>query len=163
MNATAFAEAYTTLEEDHELVLDRVQALREIVVALMAPEGIDAPGVFARLRELDNYFSTQFATHIDEEEKTLFPLLEHFSPEGLALAKQLRQEHDELRRKLDGFTSCLTVAIELKNRPPKAVLEDLLIYTWDLWELLDKHAHAETRGVNECLKQALKAGNPMPA
>ncbi len=159
MNARAFAEAYATLEQDHELVLDRVQALREMVVELMTPEAIDAPRVFARLHELENFFSTQFVTHLDEEENTLFPLLELFPPEGPALAKQLRQEHDELRRKLEEFSSCLTIAIELQDRPPATVIEDLLVYTWDLWELLDEHAYEETRG----LKRALKSGTTLPA
>lgn len=53
INAAGFAEAYATVEQDHELVLDQVQTLREMVLALTAPEGIDAPAVFARLRELD--------------------------------------------------------------------------------------------------------------
>jgi hemerythrin-like domain-containing protein len=163
MDATAFVEVYNTLEQDHELVLDRVRALREMVAALMSPGRIDAPAVFARLSELEKFFVTQFLTHLDEEEKTLFPLLEQVLPEGGALAKRLRDEHDELRRKLDDFSNCLSVAIELQDQPPEAVLEDLLIYCWDLWELLDQHAHVETRSVNDCLKQILKSGKSMPA
>lgn len=159
MDAKALAEAYATLEQDHELVLDRVQALHQMVLALTAPERLVASSLFAQLRELDNYFSTQFATHLEEEEQTLFPLLEQFPPRGPELVKQLRQEHDELRRRLDEFSSCLSVAIDLQDRPPKTVLEDLLVYTWDLWELLDRHAHDETRGVNECVKQYLR-GDP---
>ena len=163
MNAKAFAEAYATLEQDHELVLDRVQALREMVLVLMDPDNLDAPRVFARLRELDNYFSTQLVTHMEEEETTLFPLLESFPPEGPALSNRLGHEHDELRRKLEEFSSCLTIALELQDRPPTTVIEDLLVYTWDLWELLDQHAYEETHGLNECLKRAMKAGKAMPA
>jgi hemerythrin-like domain-containing protein len=150
-----FAPALATVEQDHQLVLDRMQLLREVVTALLAPEGIDAPQVFGRLQELDNFFVTQFATHMDEEEKTLFPLLEQFSPEGPALAERLRQEHTTLRRKLEDFGNCLAVARDLQDRPPRAVLRDLLTYTWDLWDALDKHAHEETRGVHECVERHL--------
>jgi hypothetical protein len=35
------------------------------------------------------------------------------------------------------------------------VLRDLLTYAWELWELLDRHAHAETQGIHECLERHL--------
>ena len=157
MDVALLTDALGTLEQDHQLVQDRVQALKEMVAVLTGAEDIDAPRVFGRLRELDNYFVTQFATHMDEEEKTLFVLLEQFPPEGVALVERLRQEHTELRGKLDDFTSCLTVALDLQDRPPRAVLRDLMIATWDLWEFLDEHAHAETQGIHDCLKRHLSA------
>jgi hypothetical protein len=155
MDVVAFAAALGTVEQDHQLVLDRVQALKELVAALMAPADIDAPQLFARLRELDNFFVTQLLTHMDEEEKTLFALLEQSPPEGPALAERLRQEHATLRHKLDEFTSCLDVARQLQERPPRAVLRDLVAYGWELWVLLDKHAHDETRGIQEYLTREL--------
>jgi hemerythrin-like domain-containing protein len=157
MDAVLLATALQTVEQDHQLVVDRIQALRELVAALLDPRDIDAPLVFGRLRDLDNYFFTQFVTHMDEEEKTLFPLLQRFSPEGSALVDRLRQEHTTLRRTLDDFTNCLKVAIELEDRPPQVVLRDLLTYAWELWEGLDKHAHEETRGIQECLDRSLAA------
>ena len=81
-----FVAALNTVEQDHQLLLDRMQALKEMVAALAEPENIDPPRDFGRLRDLDKYFITQFTTHMDEEEKTLFPLLEQFPPEGVALA-----------------------------------------------------------------------------
>ena len=155
MDGILLAAALETVEQDHQLVLDRVQALKEMVAALMAPEDLDAPRVFGRLRELDNYFVTQFATHMDGEEKTLFPLLEQLPPEGTALAERLRQEHTTLRRKLDEFNGALEIAVALQDRPPRAVLRDLLTYAWDLWEQLDRHAHDETQCVHACLDRHL--------
>ena len=35
------------------------------------------------------------------------------------------------------------------------VLRDLLAYGWELWELLDNHAHAETQAVHQCVAQSL--------
>jgi hemerythrin-like domain-containing protein len=155
MNAATFVEALNTVEQDHHLVVDRVQVLQQLALALLEPEISDAPRLFARLRELNNYFATQFVTHLDEEETTLFPLLEQFEPEGPALAKRLRQEHEELRRRLGEFDSCLEIATELQDRPPRTVLEDLRAYTWDLWQLLDSHAHLETEGLHDCLTRYL--------
>jgi hemerythrin-like domain-containing protein len=156
MNVVLFAAALDTVEQDHQLVLDRVEALKELVVALMTPGELDVPQVFGRLREIDNYFVTQLAVHMDEEEKSLFPLLEQLPPEGPALAERLRQEHTTLRRKLDDFSNCLAVALELQDRPPRVVLRDLLTYGWELWELLDRHELAETQGIHECLERHLR-------
>jgi hemerythrin-like domain-containing protein len=156
MDVRELAAALNTVEQDHQLVVDRVQALQEVVAALMSPADIDAAQVFGRLRELDNYFVTQFAVHMDEEEKTLFPLLERFAPDGAALAGRLRQEHTVLRRKLDDFGNCLQVALEVQDRPPRVVLRDLLTYTWELWDHLDKHAYAETQGIHESLQRHLR-------
>jgi hemerythrin-like domain-containing protein len=152
MKLIEVAAALTTVEQDHQLVVDKLQALHEVVAALMSPAEIDVPRVFGRLRELDNYFVTQFTTHMDEEEKTLFPLLEQLTPDGPTLVERLRQEHTTLRRKLDDFSNCLAVAGELEDRPPRVVLRDLLTYSWEVWDLLDKHAHAETQGIHECIK-----------
>jgi hemerythrin-like domain-containing protein len=158
MNVVVLAAALDTVEQDHQLVLDRVQALKEMVAALVSPGDLDAERVFGRLRELDNFFVTQFTVHMDEEEKTLFPLLEQFAPDGATLAEQLRQEHTTLRARLDAFSNCLGVALDLQDRPPRVVLRDLLTFGWQLWELLDKHAHAETRGIHECLDRELGNG-----
>jgi hemerythrin-like domain-containing protein len=160
MNAIELAAAFSTVEQDHHFVVDKLQALQEVVAALLSPADVDAAQVFGRLRDLDNYFVTQFTIHMDDEEKTLFPLLEQFPPDGTALAERLRREHVALRRKLDDFRNCLDVAVQLQDRPPRVVLRDLLRDTWELWDLVDKHAHAETRGIHECLTQHLETNPP---
>jgi iron-sulfur cluster repair protein YtfE (RIC family) len=161
MNVAEFKAALDTVEQDHQLVLDKVHALKEGVGYLLAPEDLDAPRVLGRLQELDNYFVTQLIAHMDEEEVTLFPLLERHASEGAALAARLRREHEEIRHKLDAFTSCLGVALDLQDRPPRAVLWDLLVDGWELWEVLDRHAHAETDGLRQCLTRYFRnAGTP---
>jgi hemerythrin-like domain-containing protein len=155
MDVIEVAAALSTVEQDHHLVVDKLQALHEVVAALMSPAEIDVPEVFGRLRELDNYFVTQFTTHMDEEEKTLFPLLERVTPDGAALVEHLRQDHTELRGKLNDFSNCLSVALELQDRPPRVVLRDLLTYSWQLWDLLDRHAYEETHGIHECIRRHL--------
>jgi len=135
MNAAAFTAALNTVEQDHQLVLDKVQALKELVSRLLAPEDLDAPRVLKRLRELDAFFATQLANHMDEEETTLFPLLEQYPSEGPALTARLRREHDEIRRQLAAFNNSLGVALDLRDGLPRAVLRDLLVDGWELWEL----------------------------
>jgi iron-sulfur cluster repair protein YtfE (RIC family) len=156
MNVTEFTAALNTVEQDHQLVLDKVQALKELVGRLLAPEDLDAPRVLNRLRELDAFFATQLADHMDEEEMTLFPLFEHYQSEGPALTTRLRQDHDEIRRKLAAFNSSLGVALDLQDGLPRAVLWDLLVDGWELWELLDRHAHAETEGLRQCLTHCFR-------
>jgi hemerythrin-like domain-containing protein len=156
MSVAEIAAALNTVEQDHQLVLDRVQALKEMVAALGEPGDFDPARVFGRLRELDTFFVTQFMNHLDEEEKTLFPLFERLPPEGPGLAERLRREHDELRRQVNAFDRCLSVALDLQDRPPRVMLRDLLTSSWEFWEVLDRHAHAESQGLRECLSQHLR-------
>jgi hypothetical protein len=162
MTTAELITAFNTVEQDHRLLLDKVQALREAVTCLLDPDPPNAAGVLARLQEINAYLATQFEVHMDEEETTLFPLLAHEGPEGADLAARLRQEHAEIRRRRAEFDDCLTVADGLEGGATRVVLMDLLIYGWDLWEFLDYHAHVETRAVHQCLARAFR-GAAAPA
>jgi Hemerythrin HHE cation binding domain len=151
MNAAELVAALNTVEQDHRLVLDKVQALKEAVCCLVDPEGAGLRRALDRLRDLNDYFATQFAVHLDEEETTLFPLLERHRPAGADLVGRLRAEHAEILRKREELDNCLEVASDLEDALPRALVRDLLAYGWELWDLLDNHAHAETRAVHECI------------
>jgi iron-sulfur cluster repair protein YtfE (RIC family) len=155
MNAAAIQAALNTVEQDHRLVLDKMQALKEAVGGLLDP-GAAPRRVIGRLHELYRFFLTQFLTHIDEEEVTLFPLLAEDAPDGAGLVARLREEHTAIRRRLDEFGNCLEVAASL-DEPPRAVLRDLFTYGWDFWEMLAEHAYAESRGVRNCLLRSFAA------
>jgi hypothetical protein len=157
MNATELAAALDTVEQDHRLVLEKMQMLKDIVHHLFDIEGLDARPVVGRLGDLNKYFATEFEAHLEEEEVTLFPLLERHQPGGRDLVSRLRQEHGELRRKRADFEKCLDVAGELMDPLPRAVLRDLLTYGWELWDLLDNHALTETRAVQQCIADSLAA------
>src|SRR5579872_4400227 len=103
MSAGEFMAALNTVEQDHQLVLDKVQTLKEAVSCLLAPEDPAPRQVLDRLRELNRDFSTQLACHMDEEEMTLFPLVERHAAGGPELVARLRKEHEEIRRKLQEF------------------------------------------------------------
>jgi hypothetical protein len=154
MDTANFLAALNTVEQDHRLVLDKVQALREAVTCLLDPDVADPAKVVDRLREIDTFLGTQFEAHMEEEETTLFPLLEQDSPEGADLAARLRREHAEIRRRRTEFGDCLAVAAGLEGGAPRMVLMDLIVYGWELWELLDYHAHIETRAVHQCLARS---------
>jgi hypothetical protein len=151
MNAAQARAALATVEQDHQLVLDKMRALKDAMSGLLEPESTEAGRVLDRLREIDEYFATHFAAHLEEEETTLFPFLERQDPAGAALVASLRHEHAQIRRKREEFGTCLGVAGELEDGPPERVLRDLLFYGWDLWDALDQHAHAETRALHQCI------------
>jgi hemerythrin-like domain-containing protein len=157
MSAEEFLAALNTVEQDHQLVLDKVRALKEAANSLLVPADPAPRQALDRLRELNDYFSTQLACHMDEEEITLFPLMERHAAEGLARVAGLRREHAEIRRKLEEFSNCLDVAGQLSEGLPRPVRRDLLVYSWDLWEALDVHAYRETEAIRECILQALPA------
>ena len=91
MKAADYLAALNTVEEDHELVLEKVRALKETVSALLDPRGLDAHRVLDRLRDVYQFLATKFEAHMEEEETTLFPVLEESGPEGSDLAAHLRE------------------------------------------------------------------------
>lgn len=153
MNVKELTAVLNTVEQDHQLVLQKVQSLKE-TVNLLEPDEKKPREALQRLRNLHDYFTTQFAIHLDEEEITLFPLLERRSGSSELLSR-LRAEHEDLRRKCERFGNDLEIAAQLEDHVPKAVVRDVLTDAWDLWELLDRHAHAETHAVQECLLGAI--------
>ena len=155
MNATALMAALNTVEQDHRLVLEKSQALKDIVSYLVEGGDMDGHQLLGRLRDINKYFATEFENHLEEEETTLFPLFETHKPEGSELAARLRQEHTELRRKRQEFEDCLEVAGSLEDTLPRTVLRDLLGYGWEFWEVLDHHAHAEALGLHQYMARSL--------
>ena len=87
-------------------------------------------------------------------------VLAQYKPEGPELVARLRREHDDIRRKRQELADCLRVAEGLEGGAPPMVVLDVLGYGWDLWELLDNHAHVESRALHECLAQSLPAATP---
>jgi hemerythrin-like domain-containing protein len=111
-----------------------------------------------QLREINNYFATEFTCHLEEEEETLFPLLEQYSPEATEVVVRLRSEHETIRRRCEEFDNGLQVALDLEDGLNKTVLRDVFIYGWRLWELLDDHAHLETQVIHRCLESSFQDG-----
>jgi hypothetical protein len=138
-------------------VLDKVRGLKDAVSCLLDPGAGDLSGAVGRLRELYEYFTTRFTAHLEEEEETLFPLLERDGPAGAELTAGLRLEHAEIRRKLEELGNSLGVAAELEDGLPRPVLRDLIADGWQLWGALDSHAHAETRALHQAIDRSFLA------
>jgi hemerythrin-like domain-containing protein len=154
--ADQWAAALDTVEQDHRLVLEKAQALKEAVIQMLDPAEGASRAVLGRLREMDDYFATQFESHMAEEEVTLFPILEAGRPAGPDTVARLRKEHAEIRRKREEFDGSLSVAEQLEDDVPRRVVRDLISYGWELWEALDNHAQAETRAVHQCIAASIQ-------
>jgi len=159
MNAAEFQAVVDTLEQDHHLVLDKMMALKQAVHCLFDPQPADVRRTLERLQELNRFFVTQFTNHLEEEEVTLFPLLERQGREGSELAARLRGEHTEIQHRLEEFNNCLQITVELEDTPPTAVRRDLLLYGWEFLEALDQHAHVETQAVGKCIARSVSEGD----
>jgi hemerythrin-like domain-containing protein len=161
MSAVEVMAVLDTVEEDHRLVLEKMQSLKEAVGCLLEPDGRpgDVRAALGRLRDSNRFFAGRFEAHMAEEERTLFPFLERQKPDGPPLVTRLRKDHAEIRRLREELGKCLAVAEEIEDDPPKMVLRDVLAFGWELWELLDDHAHLETqaahRGADRYLQSAL--------
>jgi hypothetical protein len=162
MSADELLFALSLVEADHRLVLDKVRALREAVGYVLDPSA-DARAAVARLRDAHQFFATQFEAHMEEEEAGLVPLLAR-QPGGAEVVARLRQDHAEIRRRREEFGNCLQVAAEVEDDLTPRVVRDLLAYGWELWEMLDRHAHAETVAVYQCARRlAAEAPAAAPA
>jgi hemerythrin-like domain-containing protein len=160
MNAPELTAVLNTVEQDHRLVLERMQVLKDAVSCLLETGEVQIPQILGRLRDTNGFFSTQFESHLEEEERTLFPFLERRRPDGPALVARLRRDHAEIRRLREEFGNCLAVAHDVEDAPPKMVLRDVLTYGWELWGMLDEHAHVETQAAHQGAAQFLQNVDP---
>jgi DUF438 domain-containing protein len=155
MNVAEFMKAMSTVEQDHQLVLTRIATLKQSVECLLSPDQKDIRHVLRRLKEVNDYLGENLRSHMLREETELFPLIEQLGLEGPGLVERLREDHEEILQKQDEFASSLAIALEIEDILPKMVRRDLLIDGWALWDLLSKHAFAETQAVEQCLTRHL--------
>jgi hemerythrin-like domain-containing protein len=157
MNANEIGAALNTVEQDHRFVLEKMQMLKNIVEFMCDSGNPDPQLIIERLDNINKFFVTEFEAHMEEEEVTLFPLLEKHISSGPDLVARLKQEHEDLRRLREEFGNCLTVAGQLDGALPPMVFKDLLSFGWEFWDLLDNHAHSETRALQQCLVEKGKS------
>jgi len=152
INLDQFMAALKVVEDDHQLVLEKVQALRNALCCLSEAGEQQPHQAIAILKDLSAFFGARFAKHMEEEEKNLFPFLEQTVPEGGSLVARLRLDHTAILNKRQEFADCLEIAAELMDDGlSRAVLLDLVAFGLELWELLDAHAHAETQAIRQCM------------
>jgi hypothetical protein len=152
MNLNQFIAVLRVVEDDHQLVVEKVQALRKALTCLMETGEPQPRQVIAKLQKVNDFLGTRFASHLEEEERTLFPFLEQSLPGGASLVTRLELDHAAIVHKQQEFANCLQIATELLDDGlTRAVLLDLLTFGLELCELLDAHAHSETQAIRQCL------------
>jgi hypothetical protein len=152
MNLNQFIAALKVVEDDHQLVVEKVQALRKALACLTETGQRQLRQLIAKLQNVHDFLGTRFASHLEEEERTLFPFLEQSLPDGASLVTRLKLDHTAIVGKRQEFANCLEIAAELVDDGlTRAVLLDLLAFGLELCELLDAHAHSETQAIRQCL------------
>jgi hemerythrin-like domain-containing protein len=127
MNAAELKAAVDTVEQDHELVLEKLKALKDTIYCLLEPAKTTSGEMVDELVEFNKYFATKFESHLDEEETTLFPLLEKHTSTGPEIVARLRQQHKEIRRKRQEFEDCLeSAARQEEEHIAPSILQQLL-------------------------------------
>ncbi len=157
MTTTKIEAILSTLEEDHQLVHTKMQLLRETVIVLLDRQPVPAQRILDRFEDIKEFFANQFASHLEEEELTLFVFLEEASAEGAGIVRVLREEHEAIVRKVQEFSDCLQVARDVEENLPIMVQRDLIDYGWELLDLIDTHAHKETKAVQDQVRKMFLA------
>lgn len=80
------------LKEEHEKVLQKLSALKEVIGHLDKKETISTT-----LKELAAFFKTDFWVHFAKEEEALFPEIEKFMPREGGPTGMMLIEHEDLR------------------------------------------------------------------
>jgi hemerythrin-like domain-containing protein len=155
MEINELMSAMSLVETNHRLILEKLELVKESLGCLMKPEITRAP-VIQKFQDLVQAIAARFSAHLAQQEVQLFPFLLKHLPEEPDLVSDLRKEHDQIEHKMEEMSNCLKVALELEENVPHAVLWDIATYGWELWELLDSHAHRETRAVRQCFSKFLQ-------
>ncbi len=80
------------LKEEHQHVLQKLDALAEVISHLDKKEAISP-----KLKELASFFETDFWVHFTKEEEALFPEIERFIPREGGPTGMMLIEHEDLR------------------------------------------------------------------
>ena len=80
------------LKEEHQNVLQKLDALEEVISHLDKKEEI-----WPKLKELASFFETDFWVHFTKEEEALFPEIEKFIPRDGGPTGMMLIEHEDLR------------------------------------------------------------------
>lgn len=155
MEITELMAVMKAVEEDHRQVLDKLQALQAALGCLTGTEKSPWP-ILTRLGEVNTLLARRSAEHAAEEERTLFPFLVQNLPDEPHLVEDLRHEQDEINHKREEFGDSLVMAQQLGSGISRAILLDVIASGWELLDLLDRHAHAETAAVQKCFSRFLQ-------
>lgn len=92
------------LREEHDAVLQKLDALEEVISRLNRKDEISA-----RLEELASFFKTDFWVHFTKEEEALFPEMESFMPRNTGPIAIMLLEHEDLRNTNDTIQQAVDI------------------------------------------------------
>jgi len=148
---------FSTIEQDHELVAAQMGLLKRITTTVLDTEGRDYDQALESLHEIERFMAGKLLPHFQEEEDGLFQLFRDELPGGPRLVAELEAEHSELRTQHEQFRAELALLNYLdESRHP--VLLHLCSMSWQMADLLAKHAEKERQAMNDCVKRLLATG-----
>ena len=107
------------LKEEHQNVLQKLDALEEVISHLDKKEEISA-----KLKELASFFKTDFWIHFAKEEEALFPEIEKFIPREGGPTGMMLIEHEDLRNTNAEFQPAVDVYLrDSDNSEAKGMIQ----------------------------------------
>ena len=154
----AAAGAYKTLVDpdfevirrEHQQVLEAVRRLETACVADLAVDAVSAVvGGFL------DFFEAAIEPHLQREEARIYPLLEHYLPEGVGSADTMLREHETLR-------SLVTLMRRIHRRlaaGDAAAATEGSVLAQDVALLLRDHIRKEDGVINPLIEQILRSAH----
>ena len=124
------------LSDDHRAVLRKLDALEKIYGNLDKKDQVSA-----ELKDLTEFFKTEFWVHFTKEEDALFPEMETFIPRNAGPIGVMLMEHDDLRKTNDIIQKAVTDYLGGDNS--EATKKTLQEHGGHFIELLKNHIDKE--------------------
>lgn len=145
------------IEEGHTETLQKTDRLEEVLTNLRY-EGKSSLGKNLReARELFDFFNEELIEHIAQEDEILFPFLKIHLPKLESVIGLLQAEHEDFRKKLEGFKFLLgEVKKEDRESERVQLIEKIREQGTYLIYLLRHHIRAETEVIYKVAERELR-------
>lgn len=141
---------FELIRREHQQVLE---AVRRLEPACAADLSVDA--LSAVLGSFLDFFETAIEPHMRCEEAQLYPLLEHYLPEGVGSADTMLREHETLR----SLVGLLRQARRRLAASDVAAASGVAILVQDVALLLRDHIRKEDGVINPLLERILRSAH----
>lgn len=141
---------FELIRQEHQRVLEAVRRLESACVADLAVDALQAA-----VGEFLDFFEAEIEPHMQREEARVYPLLEHYLPEGVGSADTMLREHETVR----SLAALLSqVRGHLAARDARAASEASIL-TRDMATLLRDHIRKEDGVINPLIEQILRSAH----
>lgn len=145
------------IEEGHTETLQKTDRLEEVLTNLRY-EGKPSFGKNVReARELLDFFNEELIEHVAQEDEVLFPFLKTHLPKLESAIGLLQAEHEDFRKKLEGFKFLLGEVKKQDRESERAkLIEKICEQGTYLIYLLHNHIRAETEVIYKVAERELR-------